>query len=419
MTNYISFFIDIGKLKSTRKKKWFAYEIKDSESTASHSFRLAILSWILAKKERLDMKKVLKMALIHDFCEIFAQNETSFEFLLPQKKKISKISLKKKKQNADEKFKREYQSFSKVILKLPPELKKELRTLWLDFERGLSKEGKLVKQADKAESLLQAFEYWKEQGKIQKASWIRWARENFDIPIILEFIKAIEKRFFEKNIFEKILKRNEMDNIVEFLIEVGKLKKLKRRGWVLRRVKEPEVVASHSYRLALVAWILGRQKELNIEKILKMALTHDLCEVYAGDETPYDEILPKGEKELSDLMKTWPRFPVATKRKKESRKLKREQDSLFKLIKRMPQSIKKEITNLWFDFREGVNHEGRFLRQLDKLENLLQAFEYRREDKNFPMGSWWMEAKERTDDSLLVKFIDDLAKEFSEVSKYE
>jgi len=82
-----------------------------------------------------------------------------------------------------------------------------------------------------------------------------------------------------------------MKNILNFLIEVGRLKKIPRKGWILRRIRNPETIAAHTFRMAIMAWILGKQKKLNINKILKMSLIHDLCEIYAGDTTPYDTLL--------------------------------------------------------------------------------------------------------------------------------
>ena len=73
-----------------------------------------------------------------------------------------------------------------------------------------------------------------------------------------------------------------MEQLLNFLIEIGKLKKMTRRGWELRGIKNPETIASHTFRMAIMTWLLGEKKKLNLNKILKMSLIHDLCEVYAG-----------------------------------------------------------------------------------------------------------------------------------------
>ncbi|MCX6731851.1 MAG: HD domain-containing protein [Candidatus Parcubacteria bacterium] len=204
-----------------------------------------------------------------------------------------------------------------------------------------------------------------------------------------------------------------MNNFIDFFIEVGKLKKQKRSGWVLREVKNPETIAEHSFRVALMGWLLADKKEkLNIERIIKMALIHDIGEVYAGDITPYDSILPKNKKDLRKLMRTHPRFSNAKKRELALEKHKKEWQALVKITSRLERKLREEILDLWFDYEEGQTKEGRFLKQVDKVENLLQALEYWKKDKKFPIIPWWIEAREIFNDSVLLEFIESLDKKF-------
>lgn len=428
MTELITFFINVGKLKGKKRRRWLVHQIKNSESTASHSFRVAILAWILGEKQGLNTEKIIKMALLHDLCEVFTKDETPYDPLLPgeigslrNQKKIDNVlkkwptfSLQDKKNKRKRKAQREHKAFLKLVQGLPVEVKEELENVWLDFEKKLSSEARFVKQADRVENFLQGIEYWKEQGKIQKDLWARWAKENFDIPVLVEFVNAIEKKFFKKDILGKVRKKQEIDRILDFLMEIGKFKRLVRKGWILRRVKEPETVASHTFRLCVEAWILGKKKRLNIDKLLKMTLIHDLCELYAGSITPYDHFWPKYDKEQQELLKTWPRFFKNEERKKIIQKRKREYNGFLKILSVLPTKTQKEIINLWLEFDKGLSREGRFLKQLHKAENLLQALEYLKKDKNFPIGPWWIEAKEKIDDSLLVGFMNSLGVEFSE-----
>ena len=61
------------------------------------------------------------------------------------------------------------------------------------------------------------------------------------------------------------------ENLVGFLIEVGKLKKLNRKGWIIHRVKNSESVADHSFRTSIMAYLLAKRFGLNkeIKEILK------------------------------------------------------------------------------------------------------------------------------------------------------
>lgn len=203
-----------------------------------------------------------------------------------------------------------------------------------------------------------------------------------------------------------------MKDLINFFHQVGKLKDMPRRGWVINDIKNPESIADHVFRATLMAWILGSKKKLNIERILKTALIHDICEVYAGDATPYDSILPKDYKKRKELMKTWPRFSDKKKQQLKEKKYKREKASLEKLVKDLPRGLGVEIKHLWFDYEKGLTKEGRFFKQADRLENFLQAMEYHKEYNNPPKGPWWEWAREFFDDPVSLEFVEEMAKKF-------
>ncbi|KAH6714550.1 HD domain-containing protein [Leptodontidium sp. MPI-SDFR-AT-0119] len=70
------------------------------------------------------------------------------------------------------------------------------------------------------------------------------------------------------------------------------LKHLPRTGW-LRTIEHPESVASHMYRMALIA--MTAPKGLDRDKCIKLAISHDMGEALAGDLTPHDGV-SKAEK---------------------------------------------------------------------------------------------------------------------------
>ena len=208
-----------------------------------------------------------------------------------------------------------------------------------------------------------------------------------------------------------------MENLIKFFIEIGRLKRMPRRGWVINRIKNPESIAEHIFRATVMTWILGEKKKLNREKLLKMILIHDLCEVYAGDITPYDKILPKNKKKLAKLMRTWPRFSNKEKEKTALEKYKKEWQSLMKLTETLPPKLKKEIRNLWLEFKKGLTKEARFAYQADRMENLLQALEYWKRYRRPPLMPWWWWAREFFHDPLLVEFMGALDKKFLKKKK--
>ena len=204
-----------------------------------------------------------------------------------------------------------------------------------------------------------------------------------------------------------------MKEFLHFFIESGKLKKMERRSWLLSGIKKPETIASHVFRVALMTSILAREKkDLDLNKVIRMALAHDLCEVYAGDLTPYDSILPKGKKKIEKLRNAWPRFSKFQKVEISLKKYKKEWHSLIKLTSKLPIGLKERIINLWFDYEGGLTKEARFVRQVDRIESFLQALEYYKKDKSFPIKPWWGYIKERIDDPVLLEFLKELDREF-------
>ncbi|MCL5010752.1 MAG: HD domain-containing protein [Patescibacteria group bacterium] len=212
MDNFLNFFINIGKLKDKKRRGWLTHQIDNCETTASHTFRLAVLAWMFGKRKRFNTEKMIKMALAHDLCEVFAKDETPYDPLLPanfnslqDKKKTEmilskwpKFSLVQKQKKSELKHKRECAALKKLTAKLPLHWGKEIMDLWNDFEFGLSREGRFMKQLDKAENFLQGMEYWKKYGRIKKDLWVRWIKEIFDDPVLLEFEKSIEKKLIKK-----------------------------------------------------------------------------------------------------------------------------------------------------------------------------------------------------------------------------
>ena len=213
-------------------------------------------------------------------------------------------------------------------------------------------------------------------------------------------------------------KTTHMKELVNFFHELEKLKRMPRQGWVINDIKNPESIADHIFRTTLMVWILGKRKKgLNIERIIRMALVHDLCEIYAGDTTPYDTVLPGTKKKRLEFMKTWPRFSDFQKKKIFKEKFKKELGGLEKLISKLPSDLKKEIKNLWMDYEKGLTPEGRFFRQTDRVENFLQALEYWQRYKKPPQRPWWLWAREFFDDPLLLEFIEEMDKKFHKKRK--
>lgn len=141
---------------------------------------------------------------------------------------------------------------------------------------------------------------------------------------------------------------------VNFMEMIGKSKNIPRTGWVMNKIKNPESVAEHSFRVSVLAMVFADQLGADREKLIQMALLHDLGEVITGDLV-------------------WSRGAVIDI-KKRAEKEKMEEDgieSIFKLI-----GLSAEYKKLFKEMIERRSLEATIFWQLDKLEMAIQALEY-------------------------------------------
>jgi putative hydrolase of HD superfamily len=189
-----------------------------------------------------------------------------------------------------------------------------------------------------------------------------------------------------------------MKDTLNFLIEIGKLKNKGRRGWVVHRIKNPETTAEHIFHLAILVLVLGKKKKINLERAIKMALIHDLCEVYAPDLIPLNALLFKGRKRpnLKKILTSKPKVGYPTIKERERlAKFKQtiEKKALKKLLFKLPNDLKEEMEELFEEYNEGFTGVARFVKQAECLINFLQAMEYWKRYKQIPYRLWVRWAK--------------------------
>lgn len=74
-----------------------------------------------------------------------------------------------------------------------------------------------------------------------------------------------------------------MKEITKSIFELGMLKRVKRSGWHLAGIKDPESVAEHSFRVAAIGYILAKLEKENAERICSAAVFHDCIETRLSD----------------------------------------------------------------------------------------------------------------------------------------
>jgi putative hydrolase of HD superfamily len=149
----------------------------------------------------------------------------------------------------------------------------------------------------------------------------------------------------------------EDSQLMELLLELVRLKAVPRMGWLLRGVRDVESVAAHSFGVAFIAMLLAdraeaRGMQVNVERVLRMALLHDLPEVRTGD-------LPNTIKQYFD-----------------SSALRTADERIATEILTKLGAPGKKYLEIWLDYEDRASLEARLVKAADKLDLLLQAYEY-------------------------------------------
>lgn len=418
----LNFLIAVFKLKEMPRTGWVLREVTDPETVADHTFGVAAAAWPLGGKSNLNVKRTIKIALSHDLCEVYAGDITPFFYYpkLPRDKekmkkmlmKWARLSKKEKENIGKAKFEKEKKALLKLVKYLDPKIKKEIFSSWLDYENGLIREGRFIRQLNRIETLVQSIKFFGTKIVKSGSNWWEWVEEVVDGRLLLEFLKVIQIKFYRRK-FKVIEEKKELTGILDFLLKVNKLKNLPRRIWQLLEVKGPlETVAGHIFSVALMAWIFGRKKpELNMEKLLKMALCHEMAAVYTNDLTPYDGILTE-KKEKKEVFKKWLRLSRKEKAKIHLKHYKKEKEALKKITSKLATHLKKEIIQLFDEYKILNTAEARFLNQINVISVLLQALLYWEKDKKLQIDWMWEWAFEKCEDQIILEFLDALKEKF-------
>ena len=158
------------------------------------------------------------------------------------------------------------------------------------------------------------------------------------------------------------------------------LKHLPRTGWVDREVEAPESVAAHSWRLAMMAWLIADMQGLDGARAMRIAMVHDLPEVLTGDSTPFDEYADTPE-ERRRLASSPPEHGGWRNTATRAAKHARERAALEKMLIGVPELAATAVRAAWEDYDAGDSPEARLVGQLDTLEAYLQGLEYANDDR--------------------------------------
>jgi len=134
---------------------------------------------------------------------------------------------------------------------------------------------------------------------------------------------------------------------LQFIVEIDKVKSVLRRTKIFHGNRH-ENDAEHSWHIALMALVLNEysNEKIDLFKVLKMVLIHDLVEIHAGDLSVYST--NPQEKQKSELEAAQIIFNV------------------------LPNDQNQEFLSLWKEFEKRETPDAKFASALDRLEPVMQ-----------------------------------------------
>lgn len=137
------------------------------------------------------------------------------------------------------------------------------------------------------------------------------------------------------------------EQILSFLKEIEKYKNVERK--CVTTAGRAESDAEHAWHMAMMVMLFEKDLPRDVDriKLYKMALMHDLVEIYAGDTFAFDQ---EGKKS----------------------KQQREAVAADKLFSQLPDDLKQEFMELFSEFDEVETPESKHAQSFDKLQPMLQ-----------------------------------------------
>ena len=134
---------------------------------------------------------------------------------------------------------------------------------------------------------------------------------------------------------------------IAFIVEIDRLKQVLRQTYLIDG-KRRENSAEHSWHLAVMAVLLSEytREELDLARVVKMLLLHDVVEIDAGDTFAYDEAAHADKEERERLAA----------------------ERIFNLL---PADMAREVFALWEEFEAGATPEAQYAEALDRFQPIL------------------------------------------------
>ena len=180
----IAFALEIDKEKNVFRQTHLSGHGRN-ENDAEHAWHMAVMAYILREysNEKIDVAKVMLMCLIHDIVEIDAGGTYAYD-------SDAKKSQKEREEKAKE----------RIFSILPEDQKKELASLFEEFEESRTPEAKFARAMDNLQPLIlndsNGGADWKAHGVTAEQVYERQGKTKAGSEILYELTDSIIKKNF-------------------------------------------------------------------------------------------------------------------------------------------------------------------------------------------------------------------------------
>lgn len=150
----------------------------------------------------------------------------------------------------------------------------------------------------------------------------------------------------------------------------------------MRDVKDCESIAAHMYRMSVVTFLLDENQNLNRVKCMEMALVHDLAEAVVGDITPYCGI---------------------SREEKRNREFTAMED-----IAKLAGTSSERLMELFHEYEAGQSAEAKFVKDLDRLDMVMQAFEYEKKENSLRLQEFFDNTEGKFQHPFVQKLVQEI-----------
>jgi len=153
---------------------------------------------------------------------------------------------------------------------------------------------------------------------------------------------------------------NRLQKQIDFIVELDKLKTIYRRAYLAADNSRRENDAEHSWHISTMAEILKEYcpEEIDVNRVIRMLLIHDVVEIDAGDVGIYQRANPQAITE-------------------------KEHKAAQRIFGLLPADQGDEMMSTWLEFDSGQTPESRFAKAMDRLMPLLHNY--------YTQGKRWKE----------------------------